>query len=133
MDINIKKFDSMQVSLFGDSSEESILEPIIPVVESWSSLEILNKEKEVVGFYISGHPLDDYKIEIENFCNYNINELKDLPSIKGKDISIAGIVSNIEHRFTKNGKPFGTLTIEDYHDNITFFLFGKIILNINHT
>ena len=62
---------------------------------------------------------------MENFCNFNISELKDLPSIKGKDIHIAGMVSNIEHRFTKGGKPFGTLTLEDYHDNITFFLFGS--------
>ena len=62
---------------------------------------------------------------MENFCNFNISELKDLPSIKGKDIHIAGMVSNTEHRFTKGGKPFGTLTLEDYNDNITFFLFGS--------
>jgi DNA polymerase-3 subunit alpha len=78
-----------------------------------------------VGFYISGHPLDDYKLEMESFCNFNISELYDLQSIKGKDIHIAGMVSKIEHRFTKGGKPFGTLSIEDYHDNITFFLFGN--------
>ena len=87
--------------MFGESSEENLLEPSIPLVEPWNSLELLNKEKDVVGFYISGHPLDDYKLEIENFCNFNISELKDLPSIKGKDIHIAGMVSNIEHRFTK--------------------------------
>ena len=120
-----ENLDSAQVSLFGESSEENLLEPSIPVVEPWNSLELLNKEKEVVGFYISGHPLDDYKLEMENFCNFNISELKDLPSIKGKDIHIAGMISNIEHRFTKGGKPFGTLTLEDYHDNITFFLFGS--------
>ena len=120
-----ENLDSAQVSLFGESSDENLLEPSIPFVEAWNSLELLNKEKEVVGFYISGHPLDDYKLEMENFCNFNISELKDLPSIKGKDIHIAGMVSNIEHRFTKAGKPFGTLTLEDYHDNITFFLFGS--------
>ena len=70
---------------------------------------------------------------MENFCNFNISELKDLQNIKGKDIHIAGMVSNIEHRFTKGGKPFGTLTLEDYHDNITFFLFGSDYLIISHT
>jgi len=117
--------DSAQVSLFAKSSDENILEPSIPLVDPWNSLELLNKEKEVVGFYISGHPLDDYKLEMDNFCNFNISELKDLHNIKGKDIHIAGLVSNIEHRFTKGGKPFGTLTLEDYYDNITFFLFGS--------
>ena len=117
--------DSAQVSLFGESSEESLLEPNIPVVDAWNFLELLNKEKEVVGFYISGHPLDDYKLEMESFCNLNISHLQDLPAIKGKDIHIAGMVSSVEHRFTKGGKPFGTLTIEDYYDSITFFLFGE--------
>ena len=85
---------------------------------------MLNKEKEVVGVYISGHPLNDYKLELDSFCNFNISEIQELEKIKGKDISIGGMVSVVEHRFTKGGKPFGTLTIEDYHDNITFFLFG---------
>jgi DNA polymerase-3 subunit alpha len=120
-----ENLDSAQVSLFGESSEENLLEPNIPVVEPWNSLELLNKEKEVVGFYISGHPLDDYKLEMESFCNFNISEIHDLQAVKGKDIHIAGMVSNIEHRFTKGGKPFGTLSIEDYHDNVTFFLFGN--------
>jgi DNA polymerase-3 subunit alpha len=85
----------------------------------------LNREKEVVGFYISGHPLDDYKLEMNSFCNLNISQIKDLESIKGRDIRIAGMVSEVEHRFTKKGNPFGTITIEDYHDSITFFLFGE--------
>lgn len=117
--------NSAQVSLFGDSEEEALLEPPMPICEPWGTLHMLNKEKEVVGFYISGHPLDDYKLEMENFCTANIGEMQDLYSAKGKDLRVAGMVSQVEHRFTKTGKPFGTITIEDYHDNITFFLFGE--------
>lgn len=117
--------NSAQVSLFGDSDEEALLEPPMPTCEPWGTLHMLNKEKEVVGFYISGHPLDDYKLEMESFCTSNIGEMQDLYAAKGKDLRVAGMVSQVEHRFTKTGKPFGTITIEDYHDNTTFFLFGE--------
>ena len=60
--------NAAQVSLFGESSDAALLEPPMPICEPWSTLHMLNKEKEVVGFYISGHPLDDYKLEMENFC-----------------------------------------------------------------
>tara|TARA_Y100000991_G_scaffold215560_1_gene206528 strand:- start:74 stop:4432 length:4359 start_codon:yes stop_codon:yes gene_type:complete len=119
-----ENLDSAQVSLFGESLDDNILEPNIPQVDAWNSLDMLNKEKEVVGFYISGHPLENYKLELEHFCNYNISELNDLEKNKGKDIHIAGMVSNVEHRFTKKGNPYGTFILEDYHDNFTFFLFG---------
>ena len=62
---------------------------------------------------------------MENFCNHHIGQLKVLEGLKGKDIRIAGMVSQVEHRFTKTGKPFGTITLEDYQDSITFFLFGE--------
>ncbi len=117
--------NSAQVSLFGESTDVALLEPPMPVCDPWSTLRMLNREKEVVGFYISGHPLDDYKLEMDNFCNYHIGQIKDLEVVKGRDIRIAGMVSQVEHRFTKTGKPFGTITIEDYHDSITFFLFGE--------
>ena len=117
--------NAAQVSLFGESSDAALLEPPMPLCEPWSTLHMLNKEKEVVGFYISGHPLDDYKLEMENFCNHHVGQLNVLEGLKGKDIRIAGMVSQVEHRFTKTGKPFGTITLEDYHDSITFFLFGE--------
>ena len=117
--------NSAQVSLFGESADITLLEPPIPVCEPWNTLHMLNREKEVVGFYISGHPLDDYKLEMDSFCNYHLGQVKELEVVKGKDIRIAGMVSKVEHRFTKSGKPFGTITIEDYYDTITFFLFGE--------
>jgi DNA polymerase-3 subunit alpha len=120
-----QNLNSAQVSLFGEGADVVLLEPQVPFCEPWPMLTQLNREKEVVGFYISGHPLDDYKLEMSSFCNMNISEIKDFDAVKGKDIRIAGMVSEVEHRFTKKGKPFGTITIEDYHDNVTFFLFGE--------
>jgi len=117
--------NSAQVSLFAESADVALLEPPMPVCEPWSTLHMLNREKEVVGFYISGHPLDDYKLEMDNFCNHHIGQIKELEVVKGRDIRIAGMVSQVEHRFTKKGKPFGTITLEDYQDSITFFLFGE--------
>ena len=117
--------NSAQVSLFGDSADIALLEPPMPVCAPWSTLHMLNMEKEVVGFYISGHPLDNYKLEMDSFCNHQLSQVKELELLKGKDIRIAGMVSKVEHRFTKSGKPFGTITIEDYYDSITFFLFGE--------
>ena len=117
--------NSSQVSLFGEASDLVLLEPKVPLCEPWPMLTKLNREKEVVGFYISGHPLDDYKLEMNSFCNQNIAQIKDMEAVKGKDIRIAGMVSEVEHRFTKKGNPFGTITIEDYFDSITLFLFGE--------
>ena len=94
------------MSLFGEASDLILLEPKVPICEPWPMLIKLNREKEVVGFYISGHPLDDYKLEMNSFCNLNISEIKDLEAIKGRDIRIAGMVSEVEHRFTKKGNPF---------------------------
>ncbi|MDX5340042.1 MAG: DNA polymerase III subunit alpha, partial [Cyclobacteriaceae bacterium] len=86
----------------------------------------LNIEKEVVGLFISGHPLDQYKLEIESFTNTPLTALADVESLRGRnELKMAGSVSAFAHRTTKNGKPFGTLTLEDYHGSHTFFLFGE--------
>ena len=74
--------NSAQVSLFGESADIALLEPPMPVCEPWSTLHMLNREKEVVGFYISGHPLDDYKLEMDNFCNHHIGQIKNLELVK---------------------------------------------------
>jgi DNA polymerase-3 subunit alpha len=77
-----------------------------------------------VGFYISGHPLDQYKFELKHFCNTNLGEFSDLSSLKGKEIRLGGIVSSFAHRITKKGKPFGILTLEDYESTYSFYLFS---------
>jgi DNA polymerase-3 subunit alpha len=100
--------------------------PSVAPMEPFSQLQQLNIEKEVVGLYISGHPLDQYRLEIESFTNANLPELNDLESLKNKkELKLAGSISSFAHRTTKNGKPFGTLSMEDYHGGFTFFLFGE--------
>jgi len=117
--------NSSQVSLFGEASEVEMPEPEVPRATEWGTMEKLSKEKEVVGIYLSGHPLDDFKFEIEQFCNATVKELHHFEALKGrKEIKIAGIVTEVAHRMTKTGKPFGILTVEDYQDAFKFFMFG---------
>ncbi len=124
--------NSSQVSMFGEGTGTKMPEPEIPKTEEWGSIYKLNREKEVVGIFISGHPLDDFRIEIESFCNGRIGMLNDMPSHKGKDLLIAATISEAEHRFTKNGDPFGTLIIEDYTDSYKLFLWRENYLKFKH-
>ena len=117
--------NSAQMSLFGGESEVEIPEPAIPQCETWGNLEQLRREKEVVGIYISGHPLDDFKYEIELFCNIALSQLQDLRELINRELSVAGMVSDVQHRTSKNGKPFGFFTLEDYEGTFEFKLFGK--------
>lgn len=125
--------DSSQFSMFGGDSAEEIPVPQPPFAEEWPTLTQLSKEKEVVGVYISGHPLDDYKLEIDSFCKgCSVSDLTKLEENKGKELSIAGIITSAEHRTTKNGKPFGTFEIEDYSDSNKQFIFGESYLRFKH-
>lgn len=117
---------SSQASLFGGSSGTAMPKPKIENVEPYSELEKLALEKEVVGIYISGHPLNNFQFELDAFCNSNCAILNDLTPLEGKDVRIGGIVSSVEHRTTKNGKPFGKFVLEDFSGNsgkdaLTFF------------
>ena len=116
--------NASQQSLFGGSSGESLPLPKIEQCEPFTNIEKLKIEKDVVGFYISGHPLDQYKFELKHFCNTHLGEFSDLSNLKGKEIRIGGIVSGFAHRITKKGKPFGILTIEDYESTYSFYLFS---------
>src|SRR5687768_11696877 len=98
---------SAQASLFGGSSGTAMPKPRIENVEPYTELEKLGLEKEVVGIYISGHPLNNFQFELETFCNSGCAVLNDLTPLEGKDIRVGGIVSSVEHRTTKTGKPFG--------------------------
>ena len=119
--------DSAQVNLFGgNSGTAEIPLPSVASMEPFSQIQQLNIEKEVVGLFISGHPLDQYQLEIDSFTNATLTALNDLEALKGKnELRMAGSVASFAHRTTKNGKPFGTLTVEDYHGVFTFFLFGE--------
>jgi DNA polymerase-3 subunit alpha len=120
--------ESGQGTIFDSPELLDIPEPSVPKVEEWSSILKLNREKEVVGIYISGHPLDDFKLEIDSFCTGNVAMLNDPETFKGKDIVIAAIITDAEERLTKRGDRFGSITIEDYHDSHKLFLFGESYL-----
>jgi DNA polymerase-3 subunit alpha len=124
--------NSLQQDMFEHSSDAKMPEPVFPKCEEWPSIYKLNKEKEVVGIFISGHPLDDFRIEIESFCNGNVGMLNDLETYKGRDLLIAAIVTVSEHRFTKYGDGFGSLTIEDYNDSFRLNLFKENYLRYKH-
>ncbi len=118
--------NNSQQSLFGAMAAETDIQKPVPVpgVE-WHKLEQLNKEKEVIGIYLSSHPLDDYKAIVKNFCNTTLCEFSDLTALRGRDFCVAGIVTAVQHQMTQSGKPYGRFTIEDYTDTYQFTLFGK--------
>lgn len=124
--------NSSQVSLFGETSEVQIAEPVVPPCEDWSTMEKLAKEKEVVGIYISGHPLDDYKFEMKHFCNVRLEALKNLEQHVGKTLAVGGIINNVQHRVAKNGKGWGMFTLEGYDENYEFRIFGEEYLKFRH-
>ena len=124
--------NSAQVSLFGDASEVQIPEPMVPPCEEWGTMEKLRREKEVVGIYISGHPLDDFKTEIKSFCNANVACATDLPSYVNRELTFAGVITDVQHRVSKNGKGWAAFTMEDYTDSFEFRIFGEEYLKFRH-
>ncbi|GGG96000.1 DNA-directed DNA polymerase [Polaribacter pacificus] len=124
--------NSSQVSLFGEASDIQLPEPEIPDCETWGTMELLGKEKEVVGIYISAHPLDDFKNELR-FCNANLSYFKgDLKKYIGMNLSFAGIISDVQHRVSKVGKGWGLFTVEDYNESYEFRIFGEDYLKFRH-
>ncbi len=123
---------SPQIDMFGESKTTKLPEPEIPKCEEWGSIYKLNREKEVVGIFISGHPMDDFRLEIESFCNGRIGMLNELEQNRGRDLLIAATVTEAEHRQTRNGDPFGTLQIEDYTDSFKLFLWRENYLKYKH-
>jgi DNA polymerase-3 subunit alpha len=124
--------NSSQVSLFGDASDVQIAEPTVPPCEEWNTLEKLSREKEVVGIYISGHPLDDYKFEMKYFCNTKLQALHNLEPLVGKNLSFGGIVSNVQHRTTQQNKGWATFNIEGYEESFEFRIFNEEYLKFRH-
>ncbi len=118
--------DSSQVSMFDLGTEGAgIPEPTMPQIDPWSALEKLHYEKEVIGFYLSGHPLDDFRLEVTHLCNTTLPQLQDLKALAGRELCFAGIVTKAEHRIAKSGKPFGTLSLEDHAGTHDFMLFSE--------
>lgn len=124
--------NSSQVSLFGEASDVQIAEPVVPPCEEWSTMEKLAKEKEVVGIYISGHPLDDYRYEMKYFCNVRLIYLKNLENFIGKTLSFGGIVTNVQYRTGKTGKDWAMFTLEGYDESHDFRIFNEDYLKFRH-
>jgi DNA polymerase III subunit alpha len=114
-----------QNSLFGGMDAVEITKPEIPYAPEWSPLEKLNKERDLIGMYLSAHPLDEYEFEINHICNITTVDLKDLQSLQGKPLKIGGMVTNFRHGTSKAGNPYGIFTLEDYAGAFEFALFGK--------
>jgi len=109
--------------LFGSVDGVELPEPPLPVCDEWERLDLLAREKEVVGIYISGHPLDDYAFEIKHNCNHSVENFKDLEVIKNRELSFAGVITDVQHRIDKNGNPYGMFVIEDFTDSKEFMIF----------
>lgn len=115
-----------RISLFGDADDApSIKTPEIPLAAEWGNLEKLNKEKELIGIYLSAHPLDQYRLEMNTFCSVTTEQMGDLESLRNRDIALAGMVSATRIGRTQKGNPFGILTIEDYSGSFEFAFFGE--------
>ncbi len=124
--------NSAQVSLFENSDEIQLQEPQVPPCDPWPTLEELKLEKEVVGIYISGHPLDDFQTPLKHFCNAPLEVLKDLNQLLNKELRIGGIIGEVEHRISKNGKGWASFSVEDYTDSYEFRIFGEEYLKFKH-
>ncbi len=112
-------------SLFGDENFVAIAKPEIPHAERWSDLERLNKEKDLVGIYLSAHPLDEYRIILQYVCNTGMAELNDKETLVGREVLAGGIVTGFREGTTKTGNPFGILKVEDFTGSGEIALFGQ--------
>ena len=112
-------------SLFGGFDSVEIATPEIPAAEAWSDLERLDKERELVGIYLSAHPLDEYAVILEHVCTTHLNAFEDLTPLANRDITVGGIVTGLREGYTKKGNPFGIAKIEDYSGAAELPLFGQ--------
>lgn len=112
-------------SLFGDEHEIEVATPEIIPALAWSDLERLNKERDLVGIYLSAHPLDEYSVILEDVCKTRMTDLADLTALQNQDLVMGGIVTGVREGYTKNGKPYGVVKMEDYSGVGEFAFFGN--------
>ena len=124
--------NSSQMDMFGGVSEAQIPEPEVPPCEEWGTMEKLRREKEVVGIYISGHPLDDFKTEIKSFCNADISHVTEMENYVNRELTLAAVITDVQHRVSKNGKGWAMFTMEDYTESYEFRIFGEEYLKFRH-
>lgn len=124
----------MQASLFGGESEVDMPDIEMPECDPWNNFEQLKEEKEVTGFYMSGHPLDDYRLEMNSFCKNQVSDVREenIRHFLGKQLTLAGIVSAANERMSKNNTLYGSFTIEDHNDSVQLMLFSDDYLRYKH-
>jgi DNA polymerase-3 subunit alpha len=120
---NVK--NSNQQSLFGHTGGFDMIKPEPASCPDWPKLEKLNREKDVIGIYLSSHPLDDFKLEINTFTTSNLADIQNLRDFLDRDVIVAGMVTDTKNGIDKNGKPFGSFTLQDYTDSFRFMMFDK--------
>jgi len=118
-------------SLFGDDNMVEISKPGIPPSEKWSDLERLNKEKDLIGIYLSAHPLDEYRVILTHVCNTEVVELNDRENLKGRELLIGGIITTCREGLTKNAKPYSIIKLEDFSGSGEIALFGNDYIEYN--
>ncbi|MFL2631814.1 MAG: DNA polymerase III subunit alpha, partial [Candidatus Marisimplicoccus sp.] len=124
--------NSSQINLFGEDSNDMSINPVIPECDEWINLEKLKKEREVVGIYISAHPLDDFIRELNNFTSTGLTALNDLNKLINKDFYVGGIINEVEHLVSKTGNGFAVFSFEDFNDQYKFRIFGEEYLKYKH-
>ena len=112
-------------SLFGGENMVEIATPEIISAPNWSDLDLLNKERDLVGIYLSAHPLDEYQIILEHICKVKMQDLADLTPLQNQDLVMGGIVTDVREGYTKTGKPYGIAKMEDYSGSAEFAFFGN--------
>ena len=127
-----ENLNSSQTSLFSEETTSTYQDLSIPDCEAWTNLMRLKKEKEVVGIYISSHPLDDFTHEIEHFITLSLNQLGDLDRLVNREFSVGGIVNEIQHLESRNGKGWARFMVEDFTDQYEFRIFGEDYLKYRH-
>ena len=127
-----ESLNSSQTNLFGEDSALLVEEIKIPPCDSWGTLERLKQEKEVVGIYLSAHPLDDFKREMKHFSSAPLTVLSELEPLVNRELSFGGIVNGVDHRIAKNGKGWAIFQLEDFDDQYEFKIFGEEYLKYRH-
>ncbi len=117
--------EEAQNSLFGGFEDVEITKPDIPAAESWSALKRLNKERELVGIYLSAHPLDEYSIILKEVCSMQLSDMNDLIPFANQDVTFGGIVTGMRQGMSKRGSAYGIVTLEDYSGSHEIALFGS--------
>ena len=116
---------SSSQTLFGESGGFDLIKPEPSLCPDWPKLEKLNREKEVIGIYLSSHPLDDFKLEINTFTTATLADLQNLRDYLDREVTVAGMVTDSKNGIGKNGRPYGSFTLQDYSDSFRFMLFDK--------